>query len=440
MAPLDFSGYMSGIVNNGPGYRPPTVIEICQALELKIKLLKKQIGEFTSEDYESFKQTIESALESLNVLIEGVSNNIEAITGNIASLTDDIVDINNVLPDKEDKSNKTGTIDSGSTSAQYPTAEAVYNALLALFQDIEERLRTKANGYTNGAAKLSVAIPYGECDDTSTATAFTATVPGITELKDGVAVLLKNGIVTSAANFTININGLGAKPSYSNMSTGNDITPTAPTRDSTIFNINYTMLCIYSETIVSGGGWIMYRGYDANSNTIGYQIRTNSQRLKMTDQMYRYRLMFTGVAEDTLVPANSSTSTNATSARTPITRPINPHGPIYYYGYSSAVSAGSRPSAAYYWQQYVVTLGYSFTASALTQYKSLYLVCSPQADGNAIIDATTPYTQNLPTAADGKIYIFLGVAISETQFELNLSHPIYYHDGTALRLWTGPVI
>ena len=52
------------------------------------------------------------------------------------------------------------------------------------------------------------AIPYGIVDSTSTATAFTATVPGVTELTDGTCVLLKNGVVTSAADFTININGL----------------------------------------------------------------------------------------------------------------------------------------------------------------------------------------------------------------------------------------
>ncbi len=113
-------------------------------------------------------------------------------------------------------------------------------------------------------------IPFGECDSTSTSTAFTATVPGIQELTDGVCCMIKNGVVTSESDFTLNINGLGAKPSYSNMATGNDITPTDPTRDTTIFNINYAMLFIYSSTIVEGGGWICYRGYDANTNTIGY--------------------------------------------------------------------------------------------------------------------------------------------------------------------------
>lgn len=106
-------------------------------------------------------------------------------------------------------------------------------------------------------------IFYGEVDSTSTSTAFTASIPGITEYYDGLTVLLKNGRVTSAENFTININNLGAKGSYNNMATGNSITPTSPTRDTTIFNINYTMLFIYNSTLVSGGCWISYRGYDS---------------------------------------------------------------------------------------------------------------------------------------------------------------------------------
>ena len=73
-------------------------------------------------------------------------------------------------------------------------------------------------------------IFYGEVASTSTSTVFTATIPGITEYYDGLTILLRNGVVTSAANFTININGLGAKGSYSNMSLGNPITPTNPTR------------------------------------------------------------------------------------------------------------------------------------------------------------------------------------------------------------------
>ena len=98
-----------------------------------------------------------------------------------------------------------------------------------------------------------VSIPFGEVDSTSTSTKFTATIPAITALQDGICVLLKNGVVSSASNFTLNINNLGAKPVYSNMA--------ATTRETTIFNVDYTMFFIYDSTRISGGCWVCYRGY-----------------------------------------------------------------------------------------------------------------------------------------------------------------------------------
>ena len=282
-------------------------------------------------------------------------------------------------------------------------------------------------------AAMALGIPYGECDNTSTSTVFTATVPGITELKNGVIMLLKNGVVTSASGFTININGLGAKPSYNNMA--------AATADTTLFNVNYTMLFIYDEDRVAGGCWIMYRGYDSNTNTIGYQLRTNTITLPMDSITYRYRLLFRSVDGNKFVPANNSTSTNATAKRTTIGTAIDPFGGIYYYGTTASVAAGSRPGATYLWQQYSITLGYSFNrtgaALTLTSYKPVYIKATPQASGGAIIEAETPYVQDLPTTNDGKIYIYLGVASSATAVEMTLEHPVYYHDGTKVRLYTG---
>lgn len=424
MTPLDFSGYVPGIVNNGPGYRPPTLIEICQALELQIKMLKKQLGDLSAEDFDTFKQTVNDSLSSLG-------DALGALQGDVAA-------IELALPQKEDKSNKSGVIDDESTDTQYPTSKAVYEALEAVYSDLSdlsEAIAEKADGNSTGAAKLSAAIPCGKLDSTSTSTVMKATVPGITELKDGVCVFLQNGVITSASGFTLNINGLGAKPVYSSMA--------AATRVTTAWNSAYTMLFVYNEDRVSGGCWDMYYGIDNNTNTIGYQVRTNSYSLPMTSIVYRYRLLFTSADGAHFVPANNSTSTNATSSRSVCQDPIDPHGPIVYYGTTASVAAGSRPAVANLWQQYLVTLGYSFNrtgaALTLTSWKPLYVKAAPQANGSAIIDSTEPYVQALPTTADGFIYIFLGVAISATQIELNLAHPIYYHDGTALRIWTGPV-
>lgn len=285
---------------------------------------------------------------------------------------------------------------------------------------------------TDETAYKTASIPYGQCDSTSTATVFTATVPGVTELRDGVCMWLKNGVVTSASGFTININNLGAKPVYNNMA--------AATRDTTIWNINYTMLFVYDSTRVEGGCWVLYRGYNSDNNTIGYQIRTNSQSLPMTSVVYRYRLLFTSADNEHYVPANNSTSTNATASRTVCQDKINPFGRIFYYSSTSSIAANARPGATALWEQYAIALGYSFNrtgaALTLTSWKPVYVMAAPQSDGSAIIDSTTPYVQDLPTTEDGKIYIFLGVAYSATNIELQLDHPVYWYKDGMIRPYT----
>lgn len=297
----------------------------------------------------------------------------------------------------------------------------------------EEGLLYAASPETAGNAVKSNGILYGAVDSASTATVFTATIDGLTELYDGVTIMLHNGVVTSASGFTININGLGALPVYSNMAAGNTVTPTNPTRETTIFNINYTMLFIYSSTIVSGGGWICYRGYDANTNTIGYQLRTNSANMVAVQTGYRYRLWLTDADGQGWVPINTSTATDATTARTLNTRPIDPFGAIVYCSHNATKSSGAGLGTGYQWAQYTLTIGYSYVKN-LVSGAPVYLKCTPQANGSAVMkDIATA----LPTTKDGSIYIFLGVAYSTTTMELESYHPVYWHDGTGIRLWTG---
>lgn len=280
-----------------------------------------------------------------------------------------------------------------------------------------------------GNADISNGILYGTVDSTSTATVFTATVDGLTSLYDGVTVVLHNGVVTSASGFTINVNGLGAKKCYNNL--------TNATQDTTIFNIAYTMMFIYSEALDNGnGGWWCYRGYDGNTNTIGYQVRTNSGNLVAADTGYRYRLWLTSADGSKWVPINTSTSTNSTTARTLNTRPIDPFGPIVYRSTNGTCSAGTGIGATGIWQQYTLTIGYSYMASrfALTFPDSVFLRCTPQSDGSAVMN---DIVQALPSTKDGKIYIHLGTAYSATNMELQIEHPVYWHDGTGIRLWTG---
>lgn len=303
-----------------------------------------------------------------------------------------------------------------------------YNGLTYLWTKIKTALSNKLDA--TATAHKTASIPMGEVDGTSTSTAFTATIDGITELRDGVCMWLRNGVVTSASGFTIDINGLGAKPVYSSLATSS--------RSTTIFNVAYTCLFVYNSERVTGGCWDIVYGIDSNSNTIGYQVRHNSSTLPASDTGYRYRIWFTSADGTHYVPANKSSSTNATSKRTPNNTPINPFGEIIYYGVNGTTTAETNLTNTGIWQQYVLSLGYSFndTGAALTMtvHKPVYVKCTPQTDGGAVM---VGYTQDKPTTNDGFIYIYLGIAYSATNIELSLTHPVYWHDGTGLRLWSG---
>ena len=295
------------------------------------------------------------------------------------------------------------------------------------------RLEDAIDTLVPALSKQTQGIYLGSVDDDSTSTDFTATVPGITELRDGLVILLKNGVVTSASGCTLDVNGLGAKRIHYSMAADSPIT--------TVFNVNYTALLYYDSERNSGAGaWVFYYGYYTSSNTIGYQLRTNSTRMRMSSVVYRYRLLFTSQDGQYYVPANNSTSTNATSSRNTVSEKIDPFGRICYYGTTSSVAAGSMPAAAYLWDQYVVTLGYSFAKGSslnMTPYRPVYMKCDPQTDGSVIIDNSDPWVQQLPSSEDSKVYIYLGTAVDATSIELFKDHPIYYYHNGAVRHWTG---
>lgn len=279
-------------------------------------------------------------------------------------------------------------------------------------------------------------ISYGQVDSSSTSTVFTATVSNVDKLSDGTTVMLRNGVVNSTTGFTLNVNNLGAKPVYSSMHNS--------TADTTIFKLDYTMLFVYDSTRISGGCWICYRGYNTNDNTIGYQIRTNSTKFTATDKGYRYRIWLE-TDDGKYMPVNLSTSTNNTANRSSAmnTREFWIGGKILYNSTDGTTNANAKMSATTLWQQYPISLGYSFnntgSALTLTSDSPLYMVATPTSNGKARL--TSPYyTQTLPSSADGLIYIYLGQMYSATNLELALKHPIYEYKNGAIRTYQGDTV
>ena len=283
---------------------------------------------------------------------------------------------------------------------------------------------------TNGAATLTAAIPFAKVDDTSTSTDFTATVPGITELRNGVACYLMNGVVTSASGCTLEVNGLGAYPIYQTLA--------AATRSTTIFNINYTMLFIFNEERVEGGCWDVYYGYNSDTNTIAYNVRTNHSPGLTNSAVYRYEICFS-LPDGTIEPANTTSNKPTTYTKALTTQAFNAFDPIYYYATTSTITAGSAMSSSYSYLQYSgMDLRYAFNAgSTLTTNKNVYLRCLPQGDCQVKLDGNDCVVQDLPTTVDNKVYIYLGKAISTTSIWLSQNHPIYEYVNGAVKLWQG---
>lgn len=193
------------------------------------------------------------------------------------------------------------------------------------------------------------------------------------------------------------------------------------------------------DTLVSGTNIktvnnvsLLGSGNISTPNSIAYQLRCSTATLPAASTSGPYRLWFTSADGKKHVPINTSTSTSPTTAKTLNTQPIDPFGRIVYA--KNSQTANFKIGATDSWEQYWLSdIRYSYVKT-LTDYNPVYLKCTPQADGSAIM---ADVVQALPTSNDGYIYVFLGVATGTYAIELLMHHPVYYHDGTGIRLWTG---
>lgn len=342
-----------------------------------------------------------------------------------------------------------GTLNTNNTSAQS------VNGSEALSGTVKLHKIAKTGTYNDLISKPYIENIYfvdgsSSAAGSSTSGAYLAvrwegTVPGITEPYDGlkIAYRIKTRTGISNGGVVLSIDGEHYYPVVLNASTKMTSHYAVNSTIMLVFNSTLAISNVYLTSNVAStvtGCWQAIGDYWYDTNTIGYQLRTNSAILPSSDACRYYKLFFTSADGTKWVPASTNKSNDTTTARTVNQRPINPFGPIIYYNTTTNFSAGTNVAAANCWQQYTLSLGYSFNPTggtlALTVNAPVYIKCAPQADGSAIIDSTQPYVQSLPSTEDGKIYIFLGIAYGETTVELYPTHPVYYYSDGAIRLWT----
>ena len=254
----------------------------------------------------------------------------------------------------------------------------------------------------------------GVIDSTSTSTAFTATVPGITELYDGLMVVLKNSVVATAANVTLNINNLGAKPLFT--STRNAVVTTHWAKK--------TQWLLYFDA--TNDRWVMYQGYYVG-NTIGEYA---GSIVAGPAGLYRYSLALeTPSGWETLV---LSSSTGTSKAK-------NTHGflinsPMLYFNATNITTTGNKATYTNCWtvttivdSRYATNGGNSWSVQGNPFYLKGTIV-----DDLFYLDDIW-WEDALPNTEDGKYYWLVGYMCSAYQYCLHPYHPIFYYKDGEIR-------
>ena len=140
------------------------------------------------------------------------------------------------------------------------------------------------------------------------------------------------------------------------------------------------------------------------------------------------------------------TATNATYS-TGTSKSVNTSGFILnqlrYYGTTTTVASGVKVATNVMYEKAAsVDMRYSTNCGATTTWALgdyIYLVGTIGADGLFYLDTTAWWTNTLPSTNDGKLYIRLGLVLTAASYTMSFfgDRPIFYHDGTGIKEYTG---
>ena len=287
-----------------------------------------------------------------------------------------------------------------SLSSSYEAAKAAYN----------KSVQAKEAADT----ALQQSVWYAICETAAGTTAKVATItPATTDfvLQAGAVVNVKFDNTNSGAvgSLTLNVNGTGAKPlKYIN----NGGAP------GNIAGAGYLRANNVYQFIYDGTNWIVQLNY--NTNTVGIYggtVKAGANGVK------QYSLIMRDT-EDTWTSLTTTAGTGTSKAR--YTGGLNPDK-LLYMGSSSSYAAGASTGTCY--DASAIDFRYSSNCgSTLEIGKPVYLV-GTLTNGLFYLYGTW-WTQTLPTAENGKTYVYVGIAYSAYQVYLTAENPLYqFYDG-----------
>ena len=287
-----------------------------------------------------------------------------------------------------------------SLSSSYEAAKAAYAKSV--------QAKETADAAQAAADELTPELIVGTHGTTATAT-WTGTSTVLSEIKAGTRIQYKLSSA-GASNVTLNLtlkdgSTTGAKPVYYSNTT----------RLGTQYGVNAVVDLVYD-----GSAWRVLNPY-TNSNTVGAYAGAVKAG---ANGVYNYSLVMRDTA-DTWVSLTTSAGTGTSKAR--YTGGLYPDK-VLYMGSNAAYAEGATTGTCY--DALALNLNYSTNSgSSLTVGKAVYLVGEIHSDGLFYLDSTW-WTQTVPTTANGKTYIYLGLAYNTSNIYLSSENTAFvYYDG-----------
>ena len=299
----------------------------------------------------------------------------------------------------------------------------------------ENTTYTAGNGLRlNGTQFINTRIPFVAGTQTTATGSWTGVCNDITALYDGLTIaywLPYAGSGNATLNLTINGTETGAKNCYYG----------GATRLTTHYGAgNIIYLTYHSAANVNGtnyeGWWAQSQYY---SNDTGYYLRRLYSCIKAgANKVFPYTFI--------MQLPDGRWESIVTSSSTGTSKTCNTHGFLpgqVLLMYANATYNENAVLDTYrLWNQYgIIDHRYSFntannSTNGTTANKPIYLV-GIITNGLFYLDTTKWWAQDLPTTADGKVYIYLGDAYDYYRIQFNAERPIYHYVNGQIRQYGG---
>lgn len=293
-------------------------------------------------------------------------------------------------------------------------------------------------------------IFYGVCSTAAGTTAKTVECSEFiaSELKAGAAILITftNTNTGTRTALTLNVNSTGAKPIKKQYNGSQPVDLVSAGE----LQAGNTYLFVYNASFNSNAGaWVLITTDYNNTYDISAVSSASGANRQMEtaangglgSHRYTLEMMTLNQKWSAISAVSGSTDANQGTAVAKVvsTADFLLNSPILYTNTNLYTAPGGSNDLNGYTAT-TMNLRYSIGTTAsnvsLTYQKPVYLVGIVNSDDVTFkLDATKWWTQDLPTTNDGKIYIFLGMAYSSASIYLHTNHPIYYHNGTTVKVY-----